>query len=164
MYSRHSGRSVFQWLRVWLNVKFLIPIVVLLLISGVTLAQSGRVATPDPTGAATPERAVKDMFDEANAYFRTKGAEFDAKKIPATQERIEQVKREQRELAARYAAQAEARKDLSTDDRYYVGMLHWIALNLDGTVDNLTKFIAAPDADPVHAQKARYTIVVSLSF
>lgn len=163
MYSRHSGRSVFRWLRVWLDVRFLIIIAILLLSSGLALAQSGRVITPDPTGAATPERPVKEMFDEANAYFRTKGAEFDAKKIPATPERIEQVKREQRELAARYAAQAQARKDLSTDDRYYVGMLHWIALNLDGTIENLAKFIVAPDADALRAQKARYTVVVSLA-
>ena len=42
-------------------------------------------------------------------------------------------------------------------------MLHWIALNLDGTIDELTKFIAVPDADAERAQKARYTIVVSLA-
>ncbi|MFL6374305.1 MAG: peroxiredoxin family protein [Pyrinomonadaceae bacterium] len=128
-----------------------------------SFAQSGRVAAPDPAGAATPERPVKELYEEANTYFRKKGAEYDAKKITPTSERIEQVRREQRELAARYAAEAGTRKVLSTDDLYYLGMLHWIALNLDGTVENLAKFAAAPDADAERAQKARYTIVVSLS-
>lgn len=139
----------------------IIPI--LLILSTLSLAQSGRVAAGDPTGASTPERPVKELFEEANIYFRKKGAEYDAKKITPTPERIEQVRKEQRELAARYAAEAEARKDLSTDDRYYLGMLHWISLNLDGTIDNLTKFAAASDADPERAQKARYTVVVSLA-
>src|ERR1051325_2788012 len=98
-------------------------------------AQSGRVVADGPTGSATPDRSVKELYEEASAYFRTKGAEFDAKKIAATPERIEQVRKEQRELAARYAATAEARKEISTDDRYYIGMLHWIAVNLDGTVE-----------------------------
>jgi thiol-disulfide isomerase/thioredoxin len=162
MYSRHLARSVFRWRQASLEVKFLI-VTILLFSSSLALAQSGRVAVPDPTGAATPERSVKELFNEANAYFRTKGAEFDAKKIAATPERIEQVRREQRELAARYAAEAETRRDLSAEDHYYIGMLHWIALNLDGTIDNLTKFVAATDADPERAQKARYTIVVSLA-
>jgi thiol-disulfide isomerase/thioredoxin len=135
----------------------------LLLLSTLSLAQSGRVVGGDTAGAATLERPVKELFEDANAYFRKKGAEFDAKKIAATPERIEQVHKEQRELAARYAAEAGTRKDLSTDDRYYLGMLHWIALNLDGTIENLTKFAAAPDADPERAQKARYTVVVSLA-
>jgi thiol-disulfide isomerase/thioredoxin len=146
-----------------MRVKILVITILLLLSSSLALAQSGRTVTPDATGAATPERPVKELYDEANGYFRKKGSEFDAKKIPATQERIDQVHKEQRELAARFAAEAESRKALSTDDRYYVGMLHWIALNLDGTVEELTKFVAAPDADEERAQKARYTVVVSLA-
>ena len=83
MYSRHLARSVFRRRRASLEVKFLI-VTILLSFGELALAQSGRVAAPDPTGAATPERPVKELFNEANAYFRTKGAEFDAKKIAAT--------------------------------------------------------------------------------
>lgn len=144
------------------SVKFVL-ISILLFSASFTVAQSGRVAPSDQTGASTPERPVKELYEEANGYFRKKGAEYDAKKITATAERIDQVRKEQRELAARYAAEAETRKDLSTDDRYYIGMLHWIALNLDGTVDELSKFIAASDADAERAQKARYTVVVALA-
>ena len=161
MYSRFLGHSVFQKQR-RRKVKLLLT-TILLLTASAALAQSGRVGLTGPAGASPPERSVKDLFDEAEGYFKKKGAEYDAKKIAATPERIEQVRREQRELAARYAAEAEARKYLSASDRYYVGMLHWIALNLDGTVDELTRFIAAPDADPERAQKARYTVVVSLA-
>ncbi|MBV9240504.1 MAG: redoxin domain-containing protein [Acidobacteria bacterium] len=143
-------------------MKFL-SITLLFLMPCATFAQSGRLAAGDPASSAAPDRSVKELFEEANGYFRTKAAEYDAKKIAPTPERIEQVRREQRELAARYAAEAEARKTLTTDDRYYIGMLHWIAVNLDGTVENLSKYVAAPDADPERAQKARYTIVVSLA-
>ena len=161
MYSRRLARNGFQRRQVCKVKVLVIPF--LLILSTTAIAQSGRMPTPEPGGSVTPERSVKELFDEANTYFRKKGAEYDTKKVAATPALIEQVRKEQRELAARYAAEAEARKTLSTDDHYYAGMLHWIALNLDGTVEQLTKFVAASDADPERAQKARYTVVVALA-
>ena len=125
-------------------------------------AQSGRVA---PAGslnepAATAGQTVKQMFDETNAYLRTKAAEFEAKKVPFTENRLAQMKIEQRQLAARYAAAASLRKDLAGDDLYYLGMLHWIAENLDGTAESLQRFIVSEGAAADRTQTARSIIVV----
>ena len=82
------------------------------------------------------------MFDEVNGYIKAKGTEYDAKKIAFGERLFKQALIEQRQLAAKYAATASLRKDLAGDDLYYLGMLYWIPENLDGTADNLRKFIA----------------------
>ena len=144
--------------------RVLIPFLILILSAAVSSAQSGRAPAPDASGAAaTPERPVKALFDEVNSYIKTKAAEYADKKIPYSDNLLEQTKKEQRSLAARHAASAESRKEISTEDRYYIGMLQWLASNLDGTVDNFTKYLAASDADPARAQTSRSLVVVSLA-
>ena len=143
--------------------------VIFILISAASLsAQSGRQgpkvdATPQNGVAAPVEPTVKQLFDEANGYLRTKAAEFEAKKVPFSDKLFASTKLEQRQMAARYAAAAGLRKNLVGDDLYYLGMLHWIAENYDGTLENLTKFAAAEDPQPERAQSARAIIVVVLA-
>ena len=103
------------------------------------------------------------MFDETNEYIRTKGAEYDTKKVAFSERLFNQAKLEQRQLAAKFAATAGARPDLAGDDFYYLGMLHWIADNLDGTAQALRKFIAVDGADPARRQTARSIVVVVLA-
>lgn len=132
-------------------------------------AQSRRVL-PGNTPAATAtssspvnDRSVKDMFDETNIYNKTKFAEFEQKKIAYSESLRLRTEREQRQLAAKYAAIAATRQNLSAEDQYYLGLLNWIAENLDGTADSLTKYLAAPDATPEKKQTSRSIIVVILS-
>ena len=127
--------------------------------------QSGRVAPAgspnDPAGAsATNGQTVKQMFDEANSYLRTKAAEFEAKKIKFSDARLALLQIEQKQLAARYAAASGMRKDLAGVDLYYLGMLHWIAENLDGTAEWLQKFIATGDPAADRSQTARSIVTV----
>src|SRR5258708_16041134 len=103
------------------------------------------------------------MFDETNEYIRTKGAEYDAKKVPFSEQLFTKAKLDQRQLAAKYAAMAGARTDLAGDDFYYLGMLHWIAENLEGTAEALRKFVAAEGADHARRQPARSIVVVVLA-
>lgn len=103
------------------------------------------------------------MFDEANGYSRIKFLEYEQKKVPYTDALRTKTKVEQRQLAAKYAALAGGRAQLSTDDLYYLGMLHWIAENLDGTVNNLGKFVAAENAPADRSQTARSIMVVVLA-
>lgn len=110
------------------------------------------------TAAARP--GVKQMYDEVNGYVRAKVAEFEAKKMPFSDNLLDRTKLEQRQLAAKYAAMAATRPDLAGDDLFYLGMLHWIAQNLDGTAENLTKFIAINDADAERRQTARSVLIV----
>ncbi len=130
--------------------------------------QSGRIVTAGtPNETITPkpstEQSVKQMFDETNGYLRTKAAEFEAKKVPFTDKRLEQLKLEQRQLAARYAATAALRKDLAGEDFYFVGMLHWIAENYDGASENLQKFTSSPNVPVERVQTARSIVVVSFA-
>ena len=129
-----------------------------------TPAQSGRVipsnAANPPGTAAAPEQTVKQMFDEVNGYVRKKATEFDAKKIPFSERLLAQAKLEQHQLAAKLAAIGATRADLAGEDFYYLGMLHWIAENLDGTSENLRKFIASENAAAVRSQTARSVLVV----
>jgi thiol-disulfide isomerase/thioredoxin len=140
----------------------------LILIASVSaFAQSGRTAPSTPDKAETPvpttELTVKQMFDEVNGYIKAKGTEYDAKKIAFGERLFKQAQIEQRQLAARYAVTASQRKDLAGDDFYYLGMLYWIPENLDGTADNLRKFIAFEGAVPERRQSARSIVVVVLA-
>ncbi|MEQ1605893.1 MAG: TlpA disulfide reductase family protein [Pyrinomonadaceae bacterium] len=132
-----------------------------------TLGQSRRVpptgTSPTAVLPSAAEATVKQMFDEANGYIRAKAAEFDLKRVEFSDSLFKQTKLEQRQLAAKYAAKASQRKDLTADDRYYLGMLHWIAENLDGTLEALQKFIASDSPEAGRRQTARSVVTVVLA-
>src|SRR6188768_1305177 len=128
----------------------------ILTISSPALAQSGRPAQPDAVaGTAETDLTVKQMFDTANGFLKVKYAEFEEKKVRYTDALASATKQEQRQLAARYAATAGARKDLAGDDLYYLGMLHWLAENYDGMSANFLKYVAIDGTDPQRRQTAR---------
>lgn len=137
----------------------------ILVIAATAFAQSRRVSpanSQDRTATAetTVELTVKQMFDEANAYNKAKFAEFEKKKIAYSENLRLQTEREQKQLAAKYAATASARTGLSGDDLYYLGLLHWIAENLEGAAASLRQYAALETATPEKAQTARSIVVV----
>jgi len=130
-------------------------------------AQSGRTVSPansDPAAVRqVAAKSAKELYDEAAGYLRAKAAEFETKKIPYSDQLLERTRIEQKQLAARYAAMLTARPDLAGDDLYYTGMLHWIAGNIDGTADALTKFGAEADAASERLQPSRAILSVALA-
>ena len=140
-------------------------VLILILLSSLTaFGQSGRTAlseAPVPGSYARDEQTVKDMFDEVNGYTRAKFIEYEAKKIRYSDALLEKTKLEQRQLAAKYAAAASERKDLAGEELYYLGMLHWLAVNLDGAIESFQKYIAFEDASPTRRQTARSILVVA---
>ena len=128
-------------------------------------AQSGRSPLSEPSASPVSgtEKSVKELFNEANSYMRTKVDEFEAKKVPFSDRLLKQTQLEQRQMAAKHASAAGMRKDLAGEDYYYLGMLHWIVENLDGTIENLGKFIAVPDAPRDRIQTARSVSIVALA-
>ncbi len=142
--------------------------IIILFLAFSAVAQSGRIGPKSDTptqalaGALKTDPTVREMFDEVFGYVRKKGTEFDSRKIYVTDGLFEQTKREQRQLAAKYAALVGARKDLAGEDLYYLGMLHYVAENLDGTFENMMKFLAADSAPADHTQTARSVVVVTL--
>ena len=130
-------------------------LLILLTLSLTTAAQSGRIAprtTPSPGGVEVP---IKQMFDEVNGYNKMKFAEFEQKKITYSEKLRLQTELERRQLAAKYATTAATRSKVSADELYYIGMLQWIAENLDETAVFLKRYleVAGPQAD--RGQNAR---------
>ncbi len=140
-------------------MRFVPFFLILLLVIGVA-AQSRRA--PQQQSAA-PEEGVptaKQMFEEANSYSRHKFAEYERKKIRFTEKLRLNTEKEKKQLAAKYAATILSRSAIAADDHYYLGLLHWIAENLDGAEAAFRNFLSSKDPIPERAQSARATIAV----
>lgn len=112
------------------------------------------------TESSADDLSVKELFDEANAYAKTKFAEFQSKNLPYNNDLYLQIVRERKQLAAKHAALAATRSNLTGEDFFYLGMLHWIAENLDGTAENLKKFVVTENAAIEKLQTSRSMLVV----
>jgi len=151
----HYYRIVSTYMRLWI-------VAALLTLCASAAAQSGRVgpATNQATADPANSRSVKGLFDEANAYNRVKFAEFEQKKIPVSDALIQQTLRERKQLAARYAATVGKRTDLSADEIYYLGMLHWVADNADGARETFLSYLTKDNIPPEKAQDARAIVAL----
>lgn len=143
-----------------------LPMILLLLATSATFGQSRRVnpALSKPS-VETPSvlgdvRSVKEMFDEANAYNKTKFTEFEKKKLPVSDALIAQTQRERKQLAAKYAAIVQSRTNLTSEETYYLGMLHWVADNLDGTRETFIKYLSGDGLPAEKGQDARAIVQV----
>lgn len=160
---------------------FLVLILVSCSLTLSAAAQSGRVTTAGGGGAANgktvsdaiPEQmkaepTPRELYDEAGAFAKKKFDEFQQKKIPYNDRLYQETLREQRQLAAKYAAVLTARAasaaGLADEDFYYLGMLHWIAENFDGADETLRKFLTATEnaaSLPEKRQTARSALTVA---
>jgi thiol-disulfide isomerase/thioredoxin len=127
-----------------------------------TLAQStASVASPAP---ATPEcaRDAADLYAEAEGYARKKYAQFEREGIGYEQKLVEQVEREQRALAARYAAEVAARSSLNAKEVFYLGQLYNVADDSERASATMSKFLAghAQPANGIEKQTAHYVIAL----
>ncbi|HQZ81668.1 MAG TPA: TlpA disulfide reductase family protein [Pyrinomonadaceae bacterium] len=144
-------------------MKFLLSFYLVLLLAAIAAAQSGRTApTPTPAPAESTPTA-KELYEEASSYVRVKADEFAQKKVPFSNDRLEILLSQQKALAAHNALRLGGRKTLEKDDLYYLGMLHWLAQDLDGTREILTSYLAAASDDNVKAQTARSILSVVLA-
>ena len=126
-------------------------------------AQSGRTSaqtSATPPTENSPALSAAQLFDEANAYFRTKVAEFQQKKVPYDEKLRLQTVQEQKQLAAKNAAILIERKNLAGEDFYFLGMLHWIAENNDGAGEALKAYIATENPNAEKLQAARSVVVI----
>src|ERR1043165_8340146 len=122
-------------------------------------AQARHVTAPLPSTAPTDTRAASALYDEASGYAARKFQEFASKKMAYDPKLAEQTLKEQKELAARHAATLSARKNLTPDDLYYLGLLYSISNNEDRTLETLAKFLESNKAGGEHPQFARYIVV-----
>ncbi|HYT48903.1 MAG TPA: hypothetical protein VEL78_00825, partial [Pyrinomonadaceae bacterium] len=135
-------------------------------------AQSGRIkdspaaanADAKNTAAVATEvnesRSAADLYEEANNYTRKKFEAFAKLKMPYDQQLEQKLKKEQRDLAERYATVLTNRK-LQPDDVYYLGLLYNLARNFDAAMDSMRRYLKEkPDASGEAAQNARAIIVI----
>ena len=140
----------------------------LFLLSSLTVsvfAQAGRIndtAVQNSSATAAPpdELTAQKMYDEANDYTKKKIDEFQVKKVPYSDALYRQTVREQKQLAAKYAAMLATQTNLNAADFYFFGMLHWLAGNTDGATENLQKFLAEKDQLPDRIQTARSILTI----
>ncbi len=142
-------------------------IAILFLICAVvsSAAQSGRVnpnsAVPKiSTPSAADEQSIREMFEDANTYAKRKFAEYEAKKIPYTDNLFNVTIREQKQLAAKYAAVVEPRQNLAGEDFYYLGMLDWLADAGEKASEVFQKFLKTENPPVEKLQTARSVIIV----
>lgn len=128
------------------------------LLAASVVAQSRRATQTIPVSGG--DRTVKELFEEANAYRKIKFEEFEAKKVPVSERLRLQTEKEQKQLAARFAAAASARTSPTTDDVYYLALLFWISDNLDGTSDTLRRYLADSERTPERSQTSRSLLTV----
>lgn len=137
-------------------------VIILLFLSLSAFAQAGRVKS-DPaqnTSAVAATFEPEKMFREVNEYARNKFAEFEKKKIPFNESLRLRTVNEQKQLAAKYAAQLSTLNKLSGDDFYYLGMLFWLSENLSGAEANFNLFLESESPKIERLQTARSVLAV----
>ncbi len=144
---------------------FLFSILLSFILVNSIAAQSGRInpnAAPTESSAAPQtELTAEQMFTEANGYAKKKFAEFEAKKLPYSSGLLKQTVREQKQLAAKYAAVIATRENLQAEDFYYTGMLNWLAENIDNAADYFQKYLATENPPIAKLQTSRSIIIVN---
>src|SRR5262249_7054409 len=125
----------------------------------VSAGSNAKPAT-ETNGEGNDKRTAAQLFDEADKYVQKKFAAFEKAKMPYDRQVDEKVKKEQRELAGRYAALLAARK-LTGQELYYLGLLYNLAVNRDASADTMRRYlIENPEAAGEPAQNARAIIVL----
>lgn len=138
-------------------------LIILLFLSLNALAQAGRVkqaSAAQETPLNASEMNPEKMFREANEYAKVKFSEFEQKKVPFSENLRVQTIREQKQLAAKYAADLSKLNKLNGEDFYYVGMLYWIAENLEAAEANFESFLKSESPQIERLQTARSILSV----
>ena len=142
-----------------------LALTILLLFLSVTnsFGQSGRSGDPKTIVNETDrlnEFSVAHLFSKANNYANEQFTKFEQAKTPYTQTLHRRVLAEQKQLAAKYGNHANSRDNLTDDDYYYLGRLHWMASNPIGAADAFEKFIEAKNGTAQKMQTARSVLIV----
>jgi thiol-disulfide isomerase/thioredoxin len=115
-----------------------------------------------PPAAATPATLPLDaaaLYDDASKYVERKFEEFRQKRVPYSRALATETVRQQRELAARHAAELAARGNLAGTDHYYLALLYNLAGKSDESIEPLRRFLASGSkGTKEQLQNARLTL------
>jgi thiol-disulfide isomerase/thioredoxin len=120
--------------------------------------------TPPALRGAAPARGQDEsavaLYKAVEEYPREQFAEMRAQGKPPGRDAMELFEREQRELAARYAAKLTARPGLAGLDLFYLGALYNLAGKKKETLEAMRRFLADGAATGSQAQVARHLVAV----
>jgi thiol-disulfide isomerase/thioredoxin len=132
-------------------------------------AKSADPVKPVEASSARTQRASDDLdkktatqlFEDADSYARRKFEAFEKLKMPYDDQLKQRIEKEQRDVAAKYAAALSARK-LSGNDVYYLGMIYNLAGQPDSAYEAMQRFLNEnPEASGESAQNARAVVVIN---
>jgi thiol-disulfide isomerase/thioredoxin len=120
----------------------------------VGFAQSARSQFSPTRDGAPANRSVELLFQEADGYVNGKREEFKKQNVTFDDKLASKISQEQKQLAAKYVDELQARGPLAGDDLYYFGRLQHLAGNEDSALESLRLFLAmTPEGEK--AQLAR---------
>lgn len=136
-------------------------ILLTIVLCSVAAAAQPRGSAGGPEAWSVDGRSVKQLFEETSTY-AAKALEKVVDESARYDEGLRlQAFREQKALAARYAEAVTRRTALTPDDRYYLGLLHWLSENLDATSETLKDVIASGGLSVEQLQTARSVVVTA---
>jgi thiol-disulfide isomerase/thioredoxin len=106
-------------------------------------ATPAAVATPTPLASGD----AATLYEDASKYVERKFEEFRQNRVPFSRALAGETYQQQRDLAARHAAQLVARGNLAGLDHYYLGLLYNLAGKSPETVESLRRFLAPKPPD-----------------
>lgn len=125
------------------------------------VAQSGHAKPALEDAVLTEKPSAEKLFTEVSDYATIKFKELEKSKTPYSQPQHEQILREQKMMAARYAAELATRADLPASDFYFLGLLQNLSTNYEGAIESFKKFLASEKPDDEKAQRSRFLLVAA---
>ena len=136
----------------------IVPSIVLILLATVSTFAQGLAPAVKPD-LKPDNRPAQTLYEDANGYLGRKYQEFNKQKLPYDPKLEAQTKKEQKDLAIKNAATLQARSPLAAEDLYYLGLLHHLAGDADGSLAAMRLFLK-DDPDGQKAQSARNVVVL----
>ena len=121
--------------------------------------QSASIASPASTDGAASAAA---LYAEAEGYARKKYEAFEREGIGYNGKLVEQVEREQRALAARYAAEVAARPALDAREVFHLGQLYNVAEDAERAVRTMRRFLDASSRATTGDERQTALYVIAL--
>ena len=100
-------------------------------------------ATPSASPSPTPPLDARALYEDASKYVERKFAEFRQNRMPFSRALAAETYQQQRDLAARHAAELVARGNLAGADHYYLGLLYDLAGKSAESIEPLRRFLAS---------------------
>ncbi|MCA1556548.1 MAG: hypothetical protein LC747_07640, partial [Acidobacteria bacterium] len=142
-----------------------------------SFAQSGAARRSQPKVEATATQPASDalplstlpsdaatLYEDASKYVERKFDEFRQNRVPFSRALSTETYQQQRDLAARHAAQLVARGNLTGTDQYYLGQLYNLAGKSAASIEPLRRFLAQNEqGTKAQRQNARLLLGVEVA-